>query len=369
MDKKPRLKPGFAGIVGIYKPVGMTSHDVVNEVRRITGEKRVGHAGTLDPLASGVLIVGVGREFTKRLDQEVVREKEYETVILLGATSTTDDGEGEIKVRNIDENQRPSRELIDETMKYFIGKIWQTPPLFSAVKYKGKEAYKYARKGKKVELSKRMREVKSIDVVEYEWPEIRARIVTGKGVYIRSLARDIGDRLGTGGYMGRLERVRVGKVGVEDCEVIEQINQVFTLVIIERGSRVLLGMKKRGHGEGKWNGWGGKVIKGEGIVRAAKREVVEECGLKIDELQMVGVLDFVMGKSQDRVFVYRAEKVEGEPIETDEMRPGWFEKAAVPYDLIWPDDRIWLPKVFEGEMVRGKFWFDDGNKIINHWMI
>ncbi|MFC1749931.1 tRNA pseudouridine(55) synthase TruB [Pseudomonadota bacterium] len=209
------LKKDFRGIVGVHKPKGMTSHDVVNVVRRITGERRVGHAGTLDPLAEGVLVVGIGREFTKKLSVEVKKEKEYVAEVMLGATSSTDDSEGEIK--KFVNFQIPIFKDMAYSIKKFEGEIWQTPPLYSAVKVKGKEAYKYARRGKEVKLEPRKREVKEIEIIDYMWPVLKLRIVTGAGVYIRSIARDLGEKLGVGGYLKSLVRTRVGNFEISDC--------------------------------------------------------------------------------------------------------------------------------------------------------
>lgn len=196
------------GIVAIYKEEGMTSHDVVDAVRRHTGQKRVGHAGTLDPCAKGVLVVGIGRSATRRLDQIVGKEKEYVTRIKLGWRSTTDDREGEkeqVSVAAI-----PAEDNIRDALKNFEGIIAQRPPAFSAVKIGGRPAYRFARASKQVELAIREVEVKEIELLAYEWPFLDLRMVTGPGVYVRAIARDLGEALGTGGYVERLERTRVG---------------------------------------------------------------------------------------------------------------------------------------------------------------
>lgn len=211
-------------IIAVYKPKGPTSHDVVNTVRRITGERRVGHAGTLDPLASGVLVVGIGREATKQLALIVAKEKEYVAKICLGMTSTTDDEEGEKKVMT----NKPihiNEQMIENTLQTFTGEISQTPPLYSAVKVKGKEAYKLARKGKEVILEPRKVLVKSIEIIDYNYPTLQIRAVTGPGVYIRSLARDIGEKLGVGGYLAELERTRVGQFTRENALNLEELAQ------------------------------------------------------------------------------------------------------------------------------------------------
>lgn len=196
-------------IVAIYKDVGLTSHDVVEKVKRITGVTKVGHAGTLDPLAKGVLVVAIGRSATKKLKEIVEGEKEYLAEIKLGETSETDDQEG--KKNKITISKPPSLKQIKKMLKGFEGRISQKPPIYSAVKVKGKPAYFWARKGKKIELRERMVEIKQIEVLDYEWPLLKLRVITGPGVYIRSLARDLGEKLGTGGYLFNLERIRVGQ--------------------------------------------------------------------------------------------------------------------------------------------------------------
>lgn len=198
----------------INKPKGFTSHDVVNLVRKATGIRKVGHAGTLDPLATGVLVVAVGREFTKQISKIVEKEKEYVASIYLGKTSTTDDEEGEKTV--VSNKTQPTKEEVDKVLKEFLGKILQTPPIFSAVKIRGKEAYKYARKGEEVKIKPREVNIKSIDVVEYDFPTLKIKVTTGPGAYIRSLARDVGEKLETGGYLSDLQRTRVGKYTIEN---------------------------------------------------------------------------------------------------------------------------------------------------------
>ncbi len=197
----------MSGIFGIYKPKGPTSNDIVQNIKRITGGEKVGHAGTLDPLAEGVLVVGVGREATKKLGVEVKKEKEYLAKIKLGETSETDDEEGN---KTPVSERKPDISEIKEATKKFVGKIKQIPPIYSAIKVAGKEAYKFARKGEKPVLLERDAEIKEIEILEYEWPYLELRAVTGPGVYIRALARDIGKELGTGAYLAGLKRTRVG---------------------------------------------------------------------------------------------------------------------------------------------------------------
>lgn len=207
-------------IFAVNKPKGITSHDVVNKVRRITGEKRVGHGGTLDPLASGVLVIAVGRENTKRLDEFVKGEKEYLATIKLGFESTTDDEEGE---KTAYSSRKPTTDDIQTVLSSFIGNIQQTPPLYSAIKINGREAYKHARRGHTPEMKSREVEIKSIELIEYAYPMLRIRVTTGPGVYIRALARDIGKKLKTGAYLTQLIRTRVNTFTLETAFKLENL--------------------------------------------------------------------------------------------------------------------------------------------------
>ncbi len=210
-------------ILAIYKPKGPTSNDLVQMIKKITNEK-VGHGGTLDPLASGVLVVGIGKEATKKLKEIIKQEKEYITTIKLGVISETDDEEGKKKEVELPFYGIPtSLNEIKKAVKSFVGKIKQIPPLYSAVKIKGKEAYKYARKGQKINLKPREVEIKSIEILDYKWPFLKIKVITGPGVYIRALARDIGEKLKVGGYLADLERIRVGNFTKENSLTLEQI--------------------------------------------------------------------------------------------------------------------------------------------------
>lgn len=209
------------GIFAIYKPKGPSSHDIIDKLRKITGIKKIGHAGTLDPLAKGILVVGIGREATKKLKDIVKDEKEYLATIKLGVESTTDDEEGEKMVRQ--GLYKPKINEIKKVVSEFQGKISQVPPIFSAVKIKGKEAYKLARKGREVSLKARRVEIKRIQILSYKWPYLKLKVITGPGVYIRALARDIGEKLDTGGYLFNLERTRVGGFTKEKSITISKL--------------------------------------------------------------------------------------------------------------------------------------------------
>jgi len=208
-------------IIAIYKPVGPTSHDMIDKVRRVTREKKVGHAGTLDPLASGVLVVAIGRQSTKKLSQEVKKEKEYVASVLLGVSSSTDDEEGEKTEYSV--KKPPDRGDIERCVGRFEGIVSQQPPVYSALKIKGRPAHQRVRAGEKIELEPRSVEIKEIEILRYSWPWLELRVVTGPGVYIRSLARDIGACLKTGGYLQKLERIRVGEYTKEETFTLEEL--------------------------------------------------------------------------------------------------------------------------------------------------
>lgn len=208
------------GIFAVNKPRGMTSHDVVAIVRKVTRVKRVGHGGTLDPMAEGVLVIAVGRENTKLLEIFVKGEKEYIAEVFLGAKSDTYDAEGVIQIVN--ENIKPTKDEILEMSKLFTGNIYQVPPIYSSVKINGKPAHRRVRKGEQIELKPRKVVVKSIEILDYSYPILKLKVATGPGVYIRSIANDLGDKLGTGGYLKGLLRTRVGKFELKDAIEIDK---------------------------------------------------------------------------------------------------------------------------------------------------
>ena len=203
-----------------YKPLGWTSFKVVGHARyhicrRMKVKKlKVGHAGTLDPLATGVMIVCTGKA-TKRIEEFQYHTKEYVATIQLGATTPSYDLEHEIDATYPTEHI--TRELVEETLKTFIGEIQQVPPAFSACMVNGKRAYDLARKGEEVELKPKLLVIDEIELLECNLPEIKIRVVCSKGTYIRALARDIGEALNSGAHLTALERTRVGDVRLEDC--------------------------------------------------------------------------------------------------------------------------------------------------------
>ena len=206
----------------INKPKGMTSHDVIYHVRKITGEKKVGHGGTLDPNATGLLIVGVSRNATKMLG-EITKNtsKEYIAEITLGEERTTDDSEG--KVTN-SSNKKIDFDKIKSVLNKFKGKQKQIPPIFSAIKKDGKKAYEMARKGKDVKLEPREIEVFEVELLSYNYPIMEARFKVSSGTYIRSLARDIGRALGTYAYLSNLQRTAIGKFTINQSVKLEGLD-------------------------------------------------------------------------------------------------------------------------------------------------
>ena len=221
-------------LLNINKPAGITSHDVVDKVREITGEKRVGHAGTLDPFATGVLVIGVGKESTKKLGNiSKNSEKEYITTLELGKISDTGDPTGKIRNTNTEilnnleiRNSKLEIESLIKTLKSFEGRIMQRPPKYSAIKIKGEPAYKKARRGEEFEIPEREVEIKEIEVLEWNTPSrLKIRVVCGSGTYIRSLARDIGEKLGVGAYLTELTRTRVGDYKIENSKTLEELEE------------------------------------------------------------------------------------------------------------------------------------------------
>ena len=213
-------------IIYINKPYKWTSFGVVNKVRYLVCRKqgvkkmKVGHAGTLDPLATGVMILCTGKA-TRRIEEFQYQTKEYVATIKLGATTPSFDLEKEIDATYPTEHI--TRELVEETLKSFIGTIEQIPPAFSACKIDGKRAYDLARKGEEVELKAKTLVIDEIELLECELPVIKIRVVCSKGTYIRALARDIGTALNSGAHLIGLERTRGGDIKLTDCLTLDEV--------------------------------------------------------------------------------------------------------------------------------------------------
>ena len=209
-----------SGVLNIDKPQGMTSHDVVARVRRLTGIRRVGHAGTLDPLATGVLLVCVGNA-TRIVEYLQRGRKVYETTVRLGQETTTYDADGEL----IAEAPVPdfSFERLEQALDAFKGEIIQTPPVYSAIKKDGQPLYKLARAGEDVEAPQRQVTIYDIEILGWQNPDLRLRITCSPGVYIRSIAHDLGQALGVGGHVQCLRRVASGSWRVEDAVTLADL--------------------------------------------------------------------------------------------------------------------------------------------------
>jgi tRNA pseudouridine55 synthase len=218
------------GLLLIDKPAGWTSFDVVNYVRRIVANKlevkpksiKVGHIGTLDPFATGLLVLLVGKSFTKLAPNYSKLDKSYEVVIELGQTSTTGDPEGAIKHVSDD---RPTREQIKEALKPLTGEIMQRPPLFSAIKINGQRAYKLARAGSELKLDPRQVTVHELKLISYKYPNLEITTEVSSGTYIRSLVEDLGSNLTTGAYTTSLRRISISNFKIEDSVEVKNVTE------------------------------------------------------------------------------------------------------------------------------------------------
>ncbi|MBU1032725.1 MAG: tRNA pseudouridine(55) synthase TruB [Patescibacteria group bacterium] len=210
----------------IDKPAGITSHDVVSRVRRIFDTRKVGHAGTLDPFATGLLILGVGKK-TKELTNLIGLDKTYEATALLGVTSDTYDPEGVKTETNPKMYERPNLESIDKALEKFRGSYEQKAPLHSAKKIKGRKLYELARSGEATEEMRPKKEVKisELEILNYAWPELKFRVSCSSGTYIRSLADDIGRELGCGAYLTQLRRTKIGEFNIQDAVQLSELSQ------------------------------------------------------------------------------------------------------------------------------------------------
>jgi len=209
------------GMVLADKPAGITSFGVVARVRRRLSEKlgkkaKVGHTGTLDPFATGLMIIVTGKECRNAMNYSKL-DKEYEAVIRLGQTSTTGDPEGDII--NISD-AIPTKQAVEAALVPFRGEITQRPPIFSAIKINGRRAYDLARKGEAVEIPERQVTIYALELIDYNYPDVRVRAHVSSGTYIRSLAEDIGKVLETGAYCSELRRTKVGEWSIDNAEPI-----------------------------------------------------------------------------------------------------------------------------------------------------
>jgi tRNA pseudouridine55 synthase len=223
-----------AGLVVVDKPGGMTSHDVVARVRRLSGTRKVGHAGTLDPMATGVLVLAVNRA-TRLLGHLALEDKRYDATIRLGASTSTDDAEGDVV------ESRPTDGLtadaVRAALQQFVGEIDQVPSAVSAVKVDGRRAYARVRDGEEVALPPRRVVVHALDVIGLELPDVRVSVHCSSGTYIRAVARDLGAALGVGGHLTSLRRTAVGQFTLATAHTLEELAASFTLTPIAEAAR------------------------------------------------------------------------------------------------------------------------------------
>ncbi len=209
------------GFLNVHKPTGMTSYDVVHQIKRIASEPHVGHGGTLDPLASGVLLVALGK-MTRLLEYVLKRDKSYRATLELGKTSDSYDREGKIEIRNTP--RQPELQEVENVLNGFVGKIEQLPPAFSAVHIDGTKAYKLARKGVLFTTPSREIEIYGIQLLRYRYPLVEMDVSCSTGTYIRSLAHDIGQTLETGAILSELCRLSIGeKIKLENAVPLETL--------------------------------------------------------------------------------------------------------------------------------------------------
>ena len=218
------LKNAISGVLVVDKPVGMTSHDVVQAIRNGTGLRRAGHTGTLDPRASGVLVILVGPAV--RLSEYVsASDKRYQAIIRLGSTTDTFDADGKFTRSNMPVNVTEAE--FDAVLQTFIGEIEQTPPPYSAVKVQGRKAYEMARQGEEVDLAPRKIQVHHLEVLEWAPPEVVVDVHCSSGTYVRSLANDLGEKLGTGAYLVGLRRTKSGRFSLRDATPLRKLQEAF----------------------------------------------------------------------------------------------------------------------------------------------
>jgi tRNA pseudouridine55 synthase len=220
------LKNAISGVLVVDKPVGMTSHDVVQAVRIGTGIRRAGHTGTLDPRASGVLVILVGPAV--RLSEYVsASDKRYQAIIRLGASTDTYDADGRFTRQPMVSPVSIGEQQFEDALKNFIGEIEQTPPPYSAVKVRGRRAYDMARGGEEVDLAPRKITVHHLEVLEWAPPEAVVDVHCSSGTYVRSLANDLGNVLGCGGYLVGLRRTKSGRFSLRDATPLRKLQEAF----------------------------------------------------------------------------------------------------------------------------------------------
>jgi len=212
-----------SGFLLVNKPSGPTSHDIIDQLRRITGIRKIGHAGTLDPFASGLLIVAVGRQATKDINRFVKMDKEYIAELMLGQESDTFDRTGKIKTN-------PGAKIIEQekikkTLERFNGKQKQLPPMYSAKKIGGRKLYDLARRGQTIERAPADIEIFELTQISYDWPKLKIKIRVSSGTYIRTLAHDLGQALGAGALVSELERTAINGYNLTEAGNLETLGK------------------------------------------------------------------------------------------------------------------------------------------------
>ena len=223
-----------SGLVVVDKPGSMTSHDVVSRVRRLAGTRKVGHAGTLDPMATGVLVLGLSRA-TRLLGHLTLTDKRYDATVRLGGTTTTDDADGDLVSSSPTDHL--SEDDVRSALSSLVGEIDQVPSSVSAVKVDGRRAYARVRAGEEVELSARRVTIHAIDVVSLDLPDVKVAVHCSSGTYVRAIARDLGAALSVGGHLTALRRTAVGPFTLADARTIDELTESFTITPIADAAR------------------------------------------------------------------------------------------------------------------------------------
>ncbi len=227
-----------AGLVVVDKPPGITSHDVVARVRRLAGTRKVGHAGTLDPMATGVLVVGINRA-TRLLGHLLLTDKAYEATVRLGVSTTTDDAEGEVTATTPASFLQPG--LVAAELGELVGEIMQVPTAVSAIKVDGKRAYQRVRDGEEVRLEPRPVTIHALEVLDQrvvgDWVDVDISLRCSSGTYVRAIARDVGAALGVGGHLTALRRTAVGPFGIDRARTLDELADEFGVLDISDAAR------------------------------------------------------------------------------------------------------------------------------------
>lgn len=270
-DDGPRRPTAADGVLVVDKPAGWTSHDVVARVRRLASTRKVGHAGTLDPMATGVLVVGIGRA-TRLLTFVTGADKDYTATVRLGVTTTTDDAEGEELVRA--DASGVDRAALDAAVAALTGDVLQVPSAVSAIKVDGRRAYARVRAGEDVELAARPVRVERFDVVavrrEGDLLDVDVEVTVSSGTYVRALARDLGAALGVGGHLTALRRTRVGGYGLDVARTLEDlaaapVEEAIPVVPLAQAARAVLPVRELDADEARALSYGqGVAASGEG---------------------------------------------------------------------------------------------------------